>query len=129
MNPFRRSVSVFIATTLFSIAIGQTNPPHYRASFAGPFASLRPGITGAPFSIEQVAEVMVRYSDGRRSPRAGREWLYRDSQGRTRGVRPMTNPGGDPNIRLVQIVEPIAGYQYVIDTMNKVAHRIKVPLI
>ena len=41
----------------------------------------------------------------------------------------MTNSGGDPNIRLVQIVDPIAGYQYVIDTVNKVAHRIKVPLI
>jgi hypothetical protein len=87
MNAFRRSVLVFIAMTLFSIAIGQTNPPHYRARFPAPFASVRPGITGAPFSIEQVAEVMVRYSGGRRYPLAGREWLYRDSQGRTRTER------------------------------------------
>jgi hypothetical protein len=59
MNAFPQIVAVFIATTLFSIAIGQPNPPHYRARFAGPFASVRPGITGAPFAIEQVAEVVV----------------------------------------------------------------------
>jgi len=54
--------------------------------------------------------------------------LYRDSLGRTRGERPMFYPSGDPNIRLVQIVDPIAGHQFVIDAVNKVAHRIKVPL-
>jgi hypothetical protein len=129
MSAFHRSALALIAMTLFPIAIGQTNPPHYRAVFAGPFTFVRPGITGAPFSIEQVAELMIRYSDGHRSPRAGREWLYRDSQGRTRCERPIPNPGGDPNIRIVQIVDPIAGHQYVIDTVNKVAHRIIVPLI
>jgi hypothetical protein len=48
--------------------------------------------------------------------------------GRTRGERRMTNADGDPNLRLVQIVDPVAGYQFVIDPVNKVAHRIKVPI-
>jgi hypothetical protein len=120
----RRNILAFSVIAPLRVAIAQTNPPHYRASFAGPFASIRTGITGAPFAIEQVGDVMVRYPEGRR-PLAGREWLYRDSQGRTRGERPMTNSGGDSGVRLVQIVDWIAGYQYVIDTVNKIAHRIK----
>ena len=72
---------------------------------------------------------MVTYPDGHRPMRNCTEWLYRDYQGRTRGERPMTGPGGDPSIRLVQIVDPIAGYQYVVDTVNGIAHRMKVARI
>ena len=125
-----------IACILSSAAHAQPNPRmtsaqgsthHYRAMFHGPFALVKPGINAAAYSAEQIMEFVEKLADGRGSNRTWREWVYRDSQGRTRTERMMSPPRTDLPSRLVQIVDPIAGFQYVIDTVNKVAHRIRVP--
>jgi hypothetical protein len=105
----------------------QSGTHHYKALLYGPFAAVKPGISGAAYSAEQIMEFVDNLTDGRRNNRTWREWVYRDSQGRTRTERMMSPPRADLPSRLVQIVDPIAGFQYVIDTPNKVAHRIRVP--
>jgi len=55
---------------------------------------------------------------------------YRDSQGRVRTERPMfpSHPGSKSavNVILVEIQDPLAGYLYVLDSVNHVAHRVPV---
>jgi hypothetical protein len=49
---------------------------------------------------------------------------YRDSAGRVRTERPMfPNQNGGLNFTMVQVADPVAGYFYVIDSANQVAHR------
>jgi hypothetical protein len=51
---------------------------------------------------------------------------WRDSAGRVRiEMQGQTIHGDCPNI-LVQIEDPVAGYAYVLDTLQKIAHRIPV---
>jgi hypothetical protein len=118
---------IFTAMTLLSAVCAQSPvnpvPRHYKAVFSGPFASIKPGISGAPYSAEQTYEFETVLRDGTRAHRVWPEWLYRDSEGRFRGERQM---GDDARVRLIQIVDQVAGYQYVIDAVNKVVHRIQV---
>lgn len=94
-----------------------SNPVHYRVAYSGPFRGPRVVITGAPYSAHQVSGMMRRSCD---------EWLYRDAEGRTRSERPMFSPPtSDLELRLAFIVDPVGGYQYILDTVNKIAHRIK----
>ena len=54
--------------------------------------------------------------------------MCRDSEGRTRTERWVTrqvDSDSNQSSRIVQIVDPIAGYHYVLDPEEKVAHRIK----
>jgi len=101
---------------------------HYRAKFAGPFATVKPGITGAPYAAEQVSEFVETIPNGTRIGHVSKEWLYRDFEGRVRVERSMVNfTDVDAPFRFVQIVDQIAGYQYFLDPVNRVAHRITVP--
>jgi hypothetical protein len=90
-------------------------------------------VTGAPYSGQQSNEQVQTLSDGTHitnSHLGPKEW--RDSKGRTRSERPLF-PGGPvgsnmPQITLVEISDPVAGYHYVLDTQNKVAYRIAMSL-
>src|SRR5258706_861521 len=101
---------------------------HYRARLSGPFATVKPSITGAPYSAEQLSEFVETIANGTRVGHVWKEWLYRDFEGRVRVERSMVNFADvDAPFRFVQIVDQIAGYQYFVDPVNKVAHRITVP--
>jgi hypothetical protein len=59
------------------------------------------------------------------------EHVSRDSQGRTRDEKPIFRAGGivlgahpPEDFRLTEIADPVAGFAYVLDDQNKVAHRI-----
>lgn len=100
-----------------------------RVTFGGP--SFDPQtVVGAPYSAELVMERSQSLSNG-----AGISMIfvprltYRDSQGRTRTERWVTgqvNSDSNRSSRIVQIVDPIAGYHYVLDPEEKVAHRVKI---
>jgi hypothetical protein len=84
------------------------------------------GITGAPYSAEQVQEHIQILSDGTKITQpAMRTKLYRDSLGRTRTERPLMGrlPDGQDSPLIIQITDPVAGVEYVLDQQNKIAHR------
>jgi hypothetical protein len=87
-------------------------------------------VTNAPYSGQEVSESKQTLIDGtnitRQMPRGAK--TYRDSQGRVRteGNRMggMVDANGDPMV--VQISDPVAGFMYVLDNVNHVAHRVAV---
>ena len=89
-------------------------------------------VTGAPFSAEEIASQTRELPDGNRIAHAMPSvFIYRDAAGRTRTDRPAVlmspNPTFAANIPLIpEIYDPIAGYQYFLDTFNRVAHRYKI---
>jgi hypothetical protein len=113
------SQAIVLAASTFVQVQAQPNPysGRYRAIFSDHAfgGGLRP-ITGAPFSAEQVFQ-------GDRV--TGHERLYRDAQGRIRNERSMTR--SKDGIPLIYIDDPVSGYRYMVDIVNKVAHRIKYP--
>ncbi|MFZ0639828.1 MAG: hypothetical protein WA020_00535 [Candidatus Acidiferrales bacterium] len=86
-------------------------------------------VTGSPVSYEQVSENSRVLADGTRiTPKTTTTSFYRDSAGRTRTERPL--PGGfvpsqsAPSLRLIEIRDPVAGVQYVLDAEHHVAYRL-----
>ncbi len=92
-----------------------------------PFAA--PAITGAPYSGEEVTERVQTLADGTHITQTtmGRR-VFRDSLGRTRSERPlaMGPPAGEAPV-IVEITDPVAGFQYTLDAQKKVAHRFALP--
>jgi hypothetical protein len=91
---------------------------------------LPPPVLNAPYSGEEVTEQSQVLADGTRITRPNlgpQQKVWRDSQGRVRTERPMgpRRDNNDPPV-IVQISDPPAGYVYVLDTVNHVAHRVRV---
>jgi hypothetical protein len=68
-------------------------------------------VTGAPYSGEEEYVHGGQVQKGRK--------LYRDSEGRMRSERPLS-PGS--NQYIVEIIDPVLGANWVLDTQHKVAH-------
>src|SRR5258708_89829 len=129
-----RAVLIILAACLFPVvAHSQLKGPvevqggtsHYRARLSGPFATVKPGITGAPYSAEQLSEFVETIANGTRVGHVWKELLYRDFDGRVRVERSMVNFADvDAPFRFVQIVAQIACSQYFLHPVTKVAHRI-----
>jgi hypothetical protein len=97
----------------------------FKATFSGepPYATAP--ITGAPYSGERVSETRQTLADGTSITRdIPTEFVARDSQGRTRTEGPLGRVSPRLEIKLIRIDDPVAGYQYVLDTYNRVAHRL-----
>ena len=116
---FLPSPAIFLAASTFVFQVQaqpRPNSDHYRVFYhAHAFNSRRP-ITGAPFSAEQVFQA---------DRLTFHERLFRDTQGRIRNERSMTQSNN--GIPLIYIDDPVGGYHYLVDVVNKVAHRIKYP--
>jgi hypothetical protein len=85
-------------------------------------------VTGAPFSATISTETTQTLQDGNVIHRTSQGAIYRDSQGRTRREMTMTGFGplatsGEPRT-MVSISDPVAGTHFVLDTTNKVAHKV-----
>jgi hypothetical protein len=86
-------------------------------------------VQGAPYSGEEIQEQQQTLINGTHINRTHMDrMMYRDSQGRTRVERPMvpmmvaSNGGQAPHI--VEIMDPVQGVQYTLDTEHKIAHRV-----
>jgi len=90
---------------------------------------LPPPVINAPYSGEEVGESSQILVDGTHITRPNmgpQQKTWRDSQGRVRTERSL-GPRRDNNTAvIVEIHDPVAGYVYVLDTVNHVAHRIHV---
>ncbi len=95
-------------------------------TFLAPRGPLMPVVTGAPYSADQISEHIQTLSDGTHVTQPGNvQHFVRDSQGRTRTDRPLLfsrEPTGW-NLTVSEIRDPVAGFYYILDAQNKVAHR------
>jgi hypothetical protein len=87
-------------------------------------------VTGAPFSATISTETTQSLQDGTTIHRTSQGAIYRDSQGRTRREMTMTGFGplaasGQPHT-MVSISDPVAGTHMMLDTTNKVVHKMSV---
>jgi hypothetical protein len=91
---------------------------------------VRPALLNAPYSGEMVTENSQTLADGThiKWPGGRQEKTWRDSQGRVRTERQMFGPRRDPEgpALIAEISDPVAGYVYVLDNVNKVAHRVRI---
>jgi hypothetical protein len=93
-------------------------------------------IIGKPYSAHEIREITGIAKDGSRSPgMKGQSKVYRDSQGRTRdeGFLPM-KPGDsvDPvsvGPVTINILDPVVGVSYELDTRKRVALRSMVQVV
>lgn len=84
-----------------------------------------------PYSGTLVSETVQTLADGTHITRPGsKTLLYRDSQGRTRNEMhpPILNPNSPvaPPV-MINILDPVAGFRYTLDTNRKIARRMKLP--
>jgi hypothetical protein len=102
-------------------------------SFTGTFSTSTaryntPGVKGAPYSAEQVQERVQTLADGTHiTQNFSSQLMWRDSQGRTRTERSMGSPMNSNAPKypvIVEILDPVVGCEYILDTQAKVAHRI-----
>jgi hypothetical protein len=84
---------------------------------------------GVPFCATVTTEHTQAFVDGNRIHTTESSSVCRDSEGRTRREATLNllgaaAPSSAP--KLITIVDPVAGYRYMIDSENKTAHRIPI---
>lgn len=84
-------------------------------------------VVGAPYSAQSSTERVQVLADGNRIVETTSSTIARDSEGRVRMER--SGPQiGDPNApRLITIEDPVAGYNYTLDSRTKVAFKMPTP--
>ena len=97
----------------------------------GPIGMPHASAASAAYSGQQTMEYVQTLANGTHITSKSSLFsamTYRDSQGRVRTERPMfpSHPGSKSavNVILVEIQDPLAGYLYVLDSVNRVAHRV-----
>jgi hypothetical protein len=85
-------------------------------------------VKGSPYSADAVTETTQTLTDGNRIHRTSKATLYRDSEGRTRREQTLGELGplvasGDP-IQTIVINDPVAETTYMLNTHEKIAHRL-----
>ena len=116
-------LSIFLVVVLAAVA--QTTGSSYSGTFSfGPAHPMGPLVTGAPYSGEEVSENVRVATDGTRfAQKMTVRKIWRDSQGRIRSER-MFPPGlHQPRPAIVEIADPVAGFKYTLDPVNKIVHR------
>jgi len=85
-----------------------------------------------PYSADRVTESeFTDTNTGREHSSHGSKRVYRDAAGRTRVEDPLlksaSGPDTPPGYWLVTIDDPVAGARYVLDVLNRIAHRQVLP--
>lgn len=84
-------------------------------------------VKGAPFSAEAVIESVQILMDGNKITRRATSRMYRDSEGRFRREdmpKYLNVPGAVVEMpESILIVDPIAGYQYIVDSKKQTVNR------
>jgi hypothetical protein len=117
------------AVALQQPAASATSSFGCRASF-GPPMPLTPSGPAAPYSAVQESSTVQTLADGThitRKPTS--EKIYRDTEGRTRTEHVFCHGPGGTEPTVIEIRDPVAGYSYILDEQNQIAHRfaIEVP--
>lgn len=87
-------------------------------------------VKGMPFCAVISTEHTQPFADGNRIHTTDASTFCRDSMGRTRREASLNLLGAAPQksgVKLITIVDPVAGYRYVLDTNSKTARRMPLP--
>ena len=87
-------------------------------------------VKGAPFCAAVTTEHTQSFADGNRIHTADNSSICRDSEGRTRREASLNLLGAGPQAsapKLITILDPVAGVRYMLDSENKVAHKMTLP--
>jgi hypothetical protein len=84
-------------------------------------------VKGAPYSADAMTETTQTLADGNRIHRTTKASLYRDSEGRTRREQTLGEVGplvaSGKAIQTIVIHDPVAETTYMLNSENKVAHK------
>ena len=86
-------------------------------------------VKGAPFCATVVTEHTQMFADGNRIHTSDDSSLCRDGAGRIRREAGLNLPGAGSETappKLITIMDPVAGYRYLLDSERKIAHRFPV---
>ena len=140
----RFKLNAFFLATVFALgasAAGQTAIGAAAMPDAGPLPPMPPQFTvridkddmapvkGAPFCATITTEHTQVFADGNRIHTTDPSSWCRDSQGRTRRESTLELMGAaaqNPPMKLITITDPVAGFRYTLDPVNKIAR--KMPL-
>lgn len=89
-----------------------------------------PAVKGAPFCATVATEHTQSFADGNRIHTIDNSLLCRDSEGRTRreaGLNLLGAGTQTPAGKLITITDPVSGVRYMLDSDNKVAHKMALP--
>ena len=115
-------------TVSVSVQPASNQPASARARFTVPHHGAV--VTGAPYSAEQVFDQTQTLADGTHiTQKTLVNKVFRDSEGRTRKERPIFRGmnGTFEDLVIVEIVDPVSGFRYILDPYNHVAHRFAPP--
>lgn len=87
-------------------------------------------VKGAPFCAVITTEHTQPFADGNRIHTTDSSSLCRDGEGRTRreaGLNLLGAAAQKPATKLITIVDPVAGFRYVLDANSKTARRMPLP--
>ena len=87
-------------------------------------------VKGAPFCATVTTEHTQTFADSNRIHTAENSNICRDSEGRTRREASLNLLGAGAQTsapKLVTILDPVAGVRYMLDSENKVAHKMTLP--
>jgi hypothetical protein len=87
-------------------------------------------VKGAPFCAAVSTEHTQSFADGNRIHTTESSNVCRDSEGRTRREANLNLLGAGSQItapKLITIVDPVAGVRYLLDSENKIAHKMALP--
>jgi hypothetical protein len=87
-------------------------------------------VKGAPFCAAVTTEHTQAFADGNRIHTAENSNICRDSEGRTRHEASLNLLGAGPQVsahKLITILDPVGGVRYMLDSENKIAHKMTLP--
>lgn len=135
-------IVTFSATFLFAASLFAQMPPD-PAFVQGVALQAKPGaismrventdaapVKGAPFCATVTTEHTQVLADGNRIHTTDSSLLCRDSEGRTRREATLNLMGAAPQIstpKMITVVDPVAGFRYLLDSNNKIAQRMPLP--
>ena len=139
MNPLYRIALIAATPYLLTCgAYGQTggtvsgsvqstnNHPVYTARLSAPPHGQ--AFIGAPYSAEEVFDHTQTLADGTHiTQKTQVSKVFRDSQGRSRRELHLFRGMNVDDVMIVQIVDPVSGFSYILDPYNHVAHRFAPP--
>jgi len=143
MNSKVKAFVLVSVMTLFGRVAAQTDSPQLMKVLPGfgvtqtkvGAVSLRPEmmdaepVKGLPFCATILTEHTQVFADGNRIHTTDNSTLCRDSEGRVRRESALTLLGPaaqNPPTKLITIIDPVAGFRYLLDANAKIAHKMPI---
>ena len=140
---FAAAIALSLAPLMKAQLISQDEPPVHIAGVAGMEMQAKAGmvtmrmesldvapVKGSPFCATVTTDHTQVFADGNRIHTSENSTLCRDSEGRTRREAQLNLLGAvqqNTPQKIITIVDPVAGLQYMLDTNAKIARKMPLP--